>query len=83
MVMLPPPLTPHSQGGEFKGCHHVGAKALTKTDQPLGKPRGILASFGKNITKAAQYVFMRLGSLQVAGCWPEARSQEQGARHLK
>jgi len=32
-----------TRGGEFKECHHV----VTKPDHPLGKPRGILACFGK------------------------------------
>ena len=44
MVMLTPPLTPPTRGGQFKACHHVGAK----TDHPLGKPRGIPACFGKS-----------------------------------
>jgi len=45
---MSPVYTP-TKGGEFKGCHHVGAKPLAKTDHPLGKPRGILAFFGKNM----------------------------------
>jgi hypothetical protein len=51
MAMLPPPLTPPTRGGEFKGCHHVVSKPLAKTDHPLGKPRGILAYVGKGFGK--------------------------------
>ena len=37
IVMLPPPLTPHTKGGEFKECHPVGAKPLAKTDRVRAK----------------------------------------------
>ncbi|MEJ2729305.1 MAG: penicillin-binding transpeptidase domain-containing protein, partial [Deltaproteobacteria bacterium] len=58
MVMLPPPLTPPTKGGEFKGCHHVGTKPQAKTDHPLGKPRGILACFGKMLKRLIKYTLL-------------------------
>jgi hypothetical protein len=47
--MLPPRLTPPAEGGESKGSHHAVSKPLAKTDHPLGKPRVILACFGKDL----------------------------------